>query len=87
MKPLRAIVLISTLIGAGCAGTEVADPRPVAMDPVCLHDRDLGCVRVRVDEHTPSVTYRGTTYYFCSERCAERFRKDPATYVPRDPPS
>ncbi|MFN3485442.1 MAG: hypothetical protein ACK44W_08180, partial [Planctomycetota bacterium] len=50
MKRLAAALLATAL--AGCAGSP-PDPRPVALDPVCLCNGDLGCVRVRVDEKTP----------------------------------
>ncbi len=79
---MRAWLLGAALaIGSpGCSGAP--DPRPVAEDPVCKAEGDLGCVRVRVDERTPRASYRGATWYFCAERCRLKFEKDPGRYVP-----
>ena len=75
--------LLPLALLAGCAsGPE--DLRPVAEDPVCLYNRDLGCVRVRVEETTPRATYRGKTYYFCRDTCRQAFLKDPGHYLPQD---
>jgi len=41
-------------------------------DPVC---------GMRTDDTGPAATHDGTTYYFCSETCAETFETDPATYA------
>jgi Cu+-exporting ATPase len=45
-----------------------------AIDPVC---------GMTVDPHTAagSAEFEGTTYQFCSKRCVEKFRADPARYV------
>ena len=67
----------------GCAGPREADPRPIAEDPVCLYNRDLGCVQVRVDDQTPRAEYQGKTYYFCDERCRLAFEKNPVKYAGR----
>jgi len=75
MRPWIAVAALA----AGCSG--VPDPRPVAEDPVCLKNGDLGCIRVRVDDQTPRATYRDVTYYFCADRCRAEFEKDPARYV------
>ena len=64
----------------GCAGAP--DPRPVAEDPVCKANGDLGCIRVRIDEKTPRASYRGATYYFCADRCRVAFEKTPEKYLP-----
>ncbi|MBI4566255.1 MAG: YHS domain-containing protein [Planctomycetes bacterium] len=53
----------------------------MAEDPVCLVNRDLGCLRVRVDEDTPRATYKGKTYYFCTRMCKAEFERDPEKYV------
>lgn len=82
MKRLTAVLLAIAL--AGCAGS-ASDPRPVALDPVCLCNGDLGCVRVRVDERTPRAQYAGRTYYFCAESCRDAFLKDPARYARSEP--
>ncbi|MGH8925583.1 MAG: YHS domain-containing protein [Acidimicrobiia bacterium] len=43
-------------------------------DPVC---------GMTIEEATAAATvvYDGTTYYFCSKRCADRFEKDPQGFV------
>ncbi len=47
---------------------------PTAPDPVCGMD---------VDTASPAATieYGGTTYYFCSQSCADRFGEDPSRYA------
>lgn len=58
--------------GRGHAGAH----GPGAIDPVC---------GMTVDPKTAaaSVEHAGTTYYFCSQHCAARFRANPDAYVPR----
>ena len=38
-----------------------------------------------VDERTApfQLEYEGDTYYFCSERCKDKFADDPESYVSR----
>jgi Cu+-exporting ATPase len=50
------------------------------VDPVCG-------MTVEPDAAEAAWEHEGTTYYFCSVGCMERFRKDPATYLSMDPPS
>jgi Cu+-exporting ATPase len=40
---------------------------------------------MEVDERTAPAKYdyEGDTYYFCSERCKEKFAGDPESYVSR----
>jgi YHS domain-containing protein len=40
-----------------------------ARDPVCG-------AKVKPSRRTPREEYAGTTYYFCSQACAERFTED-----------
>jgi YHS domain-containing protein len=80
LRRLGCFVIVAGLLG--CAGQKVVDPRPVQVDPVCLHNRDLACVEVRVDEKTPRATYQGKTYYFCNDGCRVAFEKNPAKYLP-----
>jgi Cu+-exporting ATPase len=49
-----------------------------AIDPVC---------GMRVDPHRAAGTwpFEGTTYYFCSTHCLERFRADPRKYLASGP--
>jgi Cu+-exporting ATPase len=46
----------------------------MAMDPVC---------GMSVDEKSAAATssYKGKTYYFCSEDCKKLFDKQPDTYA------
>ena len=46
--------------------------------------RDHVCDMV-IDERTAAATsqYEGDTYYFCSQRCKEKFDSDPESYVSR----
>jgi P-type Cu+ transporter len=46
--------------------------------------RDHVC-HMEVDERTAPAKYdyEGDTYYFCSERCKEKFAGDPESYVSR----
>ena len=34
------------------------------------------------DEAATTLVFQGTRYYFCAERCRERFREHPDWYVP-----
>jgi P-type Cu+ transporter len=48
------------------------------IDPVCG-------MSVEPDNAGAAWEHEGTTYYFCSVGCMERFRKDPETYLAMDP--
>ena len=43
-------------------------------DPIC------GMVFEDSDAYT-TVEYEGTTYYFCSQDCADTFQEDPTDYI------
>ena len=73
------VCLIIGLLAAGCATQP--DPRPLARDVVCLYNRDLGCVEIRVEADTPKSAYGGKTYYFCSDACRADFEKEPSRYA------
>ena len=47
-------------------------------DPVCGMTTDPESARAKQE-------FAGTTYYFCSVGCAEKFSKQPANYVTREP--
>jgi P-type Cu+ transporter len=56
-----------------------ADPAPASagateLDPVCG-------MKVDPTRAAGSHTHEGTTYYFCSSRCLERFRADPERFL------
>jgi len=43
---------------------------------------DLVCkMEVNVEPSTPGVDYAGERYYFCSQRCLEKFQANPAKYL------
>ncbi|MEM7464434.1 MAG: YHS domain-containing protein, partial [Pseudomonadota bacterium] len=46
----------------------------LVIDPVCGMSVDPNAGK-------PSFTYHGTTYYFCSESCHEKFEADPYFYL------
>lgn len=46
----------------------------MATDPVCG-------MQVTEREVARSFVYRGTTYYFCSAKCLNDFKANPAAYV------
>ncbi len=46
----------------------------MARDPVCG-------MQVNPDEAADFNEYKGTTYYFCSIPCAEKFESDPERYA------
>ncbi|MDB5321027.1 MAG: hypothetical protein JWN40_2658 [Phycisphaerales bacterium] len=66
---------------AGLAVTASQSAAPHAECLVCKYDADLACVDVKVVPETPSTTYDGKIYYFCSKSCCKKFEKDPAKYV------
>ena len=43
---------------------------------------DLVCLmNVEKDEKAITYSYKGKTYYFCSENCREEFKQDPEKYL------
>lgn len=46
----------------------------IAIDPVCG-------MRISPKETKSSYNFAGKTYYFCSEACLERFKKNPERYL------
>ena len=45
-------------------------PGDTVTDPVCG-------MQVRPGKDTPSASYKGETYHFCSRKCHDRFEADP----------
>ncbi|HXZ26697.1 MAG TPA: YHS domain-containing protein, partial [Terriglobales bacterium] len=63
------------------AAAMLAPPVAMAKDPVCGMSVDPARAQ-------GSAAHAGTTYYFCSTHCAEKFRTDPAKYLaPQAPPA
>ena len=77
-----ALAALGALAGCSARGSR-GDDR-IAEDPVCLYNRDLGCMEVRVDERTPRAVHLGRTYYFCAESCRIAFERDPGKYAPAE---
>jgi len=46
----------------------------MAQDPVCH-------MEVKPEEAIDFNEYKGTTYYFCSIQCADKFESDPERYA------
>lgn len=83
----RASILMMLFV-AGCAA-ESPSTQPIHASAqghaeclVCKHNADLACVDLAVTDQTPSTTYSGQRYYFCSEACKNEFEKNPRKYVP-----
>ncbi len=58
----------------GCCSSAAPSPDSAARDPVCGMQVDS----IRTQHH---AAYAGTTYFFCSSRCHDRFSAAPGTYV------
>jgi P-type Cu+ transporter len=56
------------------------DETEYANDPVCG-------MKVKVGMATCSGTYKGQTYYFCGQRCLEKFFREPHQYLAPNEPS
>ena len=50
----------------------------LAIDPVCG-------MNVRVDAPAATHTHKDQTYYFCSQHCLEKFRRDPEYFLNKSP--
>jgi Cu+-exporting ATPase len=42
-------------------------------------------MEVSAEDASAAWQHAGTTYYFCSVGCMERFREDPARFLSADP--
>jgi YHS domain-containing protein len=81
---MKSLVLwLGFTLLAGCASNPVGSPDSAAYATcrVCEHNNDLGCVRFRKRETTPTLSYQGETLYFCGEDCRAACAKNPAKYV------
>ena len=47
--------------------------------------KDPVCGMIITPKPERSVTFEGTTYYFCNPKCVEKFKADPAKYVAAKP--
>ena len=93
LKSMLIVMSMMALIGlSGCGSTgpsaETSGSAVVAGKAnchaeclVCKYDADLACIDVEVEKETPSYTYNGKTYYFCSGTCAKKFQANPEKYV------
>ena len=78
-----ACIATTALVITGCAsGTTEAQHLAANQDAcwVCVNENDLACVKIDVDDKTPTTVYNGKTYHFCSEHCKKEFLADPAKY-------
>ena len=49
----------------------------MVVDPVCG-------MEIEEEEAAASRTYKGKTYYFCSQACRDEFDEDPEGYIDED---
>ena len=81
------VIALTTLLAIGLSGCASSTPEPQKLSAnqdtcwVCVHERDLACMKVDVDSKTPTVEYNGKTYHFCSEDCKKEFLANPAKYA------
>lgn len=81
-----ACLLLGMATMHGCAGLAPpeSDQERVVQCVVCAFYRDLGCVDLVPDEHTPRMDYQGVTYFFCSSGCLKDFRERPGKFLKRN---
>ena len=80
LSPAQIEVLVSQLKSLPSAAPSAAleaDNAAPETDPVCG-------MPTRVGAQTPSESYRGHDYHFCSMSCQRRFRADPSKYLPNE---
>jgi YHS domain-containing protein len=86
--------LLAGCASSGSSNSPTTTPSPAEATPaaaasapknaeclVCKMNADLACIDVDVDKTTPSYTYNGHTYYFCSTECRDKFAKNPQKYL------
>ena len=52
----------------------MAESEQLVTDPVCQ-------MRIKPSDAVATVEREGTTYYFCSQDCADSFRESPEDYL------
>jgi len=83
MKVLLSLMFVACAM-IGCTSTAEPQQHLAANQDacwVCVHENDLACVKVDVDDKTPSAVYQGKTYHFCSEECKKEFVANPEKYA------
>src|SRR5438128_152138 len=63
------------------------DPQHGGSEPVGKTETDPVCGMRVAANASKSVEHRGRRYYFCSQRCIDRFGANPAPYIAEKPPA
>jgi protein SCO1/2 len=73
---LKSIGQPGAIGGHGVVSSPTTMPAGIelVMDPVCK-------MQVTADRSAPHLVYNGKTFFFCSEKCREQFRRNPAVYA------
>lgn len=74
MNSLASSTVFAPKAGSGCCFSAAPSPATTVRDPVCGMQVDP-----RGSQH--HAAHEGTTYFFCSSRCQERFTAEPRKYV------
>ena len=81
-----SLTLLLALFLTGCASTP-DEPQKLAANQdtcwVCVHENDLACIKIDVDDQTPTAQYSGKTYHFCSDDCKKEFVANPTKFLPK----
>ena len=96
MKKLLAITLVGLAFAlAGCGGGGAAQTGPNAPQAEAdlkpfgeskLGDRQKCPISgevFTVTDTSPKAELNGKTYYFCCQHCVQKFKDDPAKYLPK----
>jgi YHS domain-containing protein len=85
---LQILLSVAALVLTGCASRPEAagtsSSAEYATCHVCEYNNDLACVRFRKKGTTPTFTYQGQTYSFCSKDCQSACAKNPGKYLHAD---
>lgn len=52
----------------------MADNEQLVIDPVCQ-------MKIKASEAVATIEHDGTSYYFCSQDCADSFKESPEDYL------